>query len=257
MKVVCLSKFQYNMKRYEKKFLLTEAQYERLAPLLAEHMRPDLYGRYEVSSLYYDTDDYAIIRSCIDHPRWKEKFRVRSYGIPGHGSIVFAEIKKKFHGVTYKRRVDLPLDKLPEFLAGRYIPEGEDQIAGEILWFLHRFRPVPKVFLGYDREPYEGVTESNLRITFDRNIRWRTDRLDLAEGDCGSPLLPPGSVLMEVKTPTAIPLWLARFLSEEKIYSTGFSKYGTCYRNFILPDILSADNTQNTERNEYHADQSL
>ncbi len=245
--VIVLAKVQYNMKRYEKKFLLTEAQYERLAPLLAEHMRPDLYGRYEVSSLYYDTDSYEIIRSCLDHPSYKEKFRVRSYGIPEADGIVFAEIKKKFRGVTYKRRVDLPLVRLPDFLAGRYIPEGEEQISGEILWYLNRFHPSPKVFLGYDREPYEGVTEPHLRVTFDRDIRWRTDHLDLTEGDCGKSLLSPGTVLMEVKTPAAIPLWLTRFLSEEKIYSTGFSKYGTCYKNFILPERYSADNTQNTE----------
>ncbi len=264
--VIGLATVQYKMRRYEKKFLITDAQYERLLPLLSEHMRPDVYGRYEVSSLYYDTDDYAIVRSCLDHPRFKEKFRVRSYGIPGQDGIVFAEIKRKFKGVTYKRRVDLPLARLPDFLAGRYIPEGEEQITGEILWFLDRYRPVPKVFLGYDREPYEGVTDKGLRITFDRNIRWRTDHLDLAAGDCGTPLLAPGSILMEVKTPAAIPLWLTRFLSEEGIYSTGFSKYKICYTSCILPNLQSANNTNMSQRKGqsdidgkeiYHADQSL
>ncbi len=244
-----LANVQYNMKRYEKKFLITEAQYANLRPLLGEHMMPDPYGRYEVSSLYYDTDDYAIIRSCIEHPRFKEKFRVRSYGVPEPDGMVFAEIKKKFRGVTYKRRADLSLCRLPDFLAGCYTPEGEEQIAGEIRWFLDQIRPVPKVLICYDREPCEGVTETNLRVTFDRNIRWRTDCLDLAGGDCGAPLLEEGTVVMEVKTPAAIPLWLVRFLSEEQILSTGFSKYGTCYTNFILPNL--------TERKNYYADQSL
>ncbi len=238
---MALANVQYNMKRYEIKFFITEAQYERLLPLLTEHMRPDLYGSYAVSNLYYDTDDFAIIRSCLDHPRYKEKFRVRSYGTPTADGIVFAEIKKKLKGITYKRRVDLPCDRLPEFFSGRFVPEGEEQISEEILWYLGLFHPSPKVFIGYDREPCEGITEEHLRITFDRQIRWRTDRPDLTAGDFGTPLLDPGVIVMEVKTPNAIPLWLARFLSEEKIYSTGISKYGICYRQLVERKIHHAD----------------
>ncbi len=239
-----LEKILYNMKRYEKKFLITEAQYERLLPLIRERMRLDRYQGYKVSNLYYDTDDYAIIRSCLDHPNYKEKFRVRSYGVPEPDGVVFAEIKKKFRGVSYKRRIDLPLNRMPDFLAGRYVPEGEEQIVAEILWFLEQSHPIPKLFLGYDREPYEEEAGTNLRVTFDRNIRWRTDHPDLTEGDYGAPLIAPGSVLMEIKTPAAIPLWVVRFLSEEHILSTSFSKYGTCYTNYILPNL--------TERKNYH-----
>ncbi len=262
--MIGLEKIKYNMQRHEIKFLLNEEQYTRLLPLLSEHMEPDPYGRYEVRSLYYDTDDYAIIRACMDHPRYKEKFRLRSYGAPRADTPVFAEIKKKFKGITYKRRVDLPLSSVPAFLSGEYDPDENEQITREIRWFLGRTHPVPKVLIQYDREPYEGVTEPLLRITFDRNVRWRTDRLrltddgadrsapaydgaagqaDPAEGAGDTLLLPEGSIIMEVKTPDTLPLWLCRFLSDEGIYRTGFSKYGVCYQRFILPTIIERTDT--------------
>ncbi len=243
--MIGLEKIKYNMQRREVKFLLTEEQYSHLQPLLSEHMTPDPYGTYEVRSLYYDTDDYAIIRACLDHPRYKEKFRLRSYGAPQADALVFAEIKKKFKGITYKRRVDLPFSSVPAFLSGDYDPDKNEQITKEIRWFLGRTHPVPKVLIRYDREPYEGVTEPLLRVTFDRNVRWRTDRLTLTDDnsagqaglaeDDGTPLLPPGTIIMEIKTPDTLPLWLCHFLSDEGIYRTGFSKYRVCYERFILP----------------------
>ncbi len=258
-----MAKAFYSVKRYERKFFLTEEQYERLLPLLREHMQPDSHGRGTVSSLYFDTDDYAIIRWCLDHPSYKEKFRIRSYGVSANEEIVYAEIKKKYHGVTYKRRVELPLDRLPAWRSGHYVPDGGERITEELLWFLNRYQPDPKVLLCCDREAWKGVTEEELRITFDRDIRWRSDHLRFAEGNFGAPLLTSDRILMEVKTPTAIPLWLARFLSEEHLFSTGFSKYGTCYRKHIMIQGSNPNKHNSNKQSEiigkewYHADQSL
>ena len=70
------------------------------------------------------------------------------------------------------------------------------------------------------------------------DIRWRETDLRLGEGDGGELLLQPGQVLMEIKTPTAAPLWLAHALSELKIFPTSFSKYGTCYKDHILHEFI-------------------
>lgn len=43
---------------------------------------------------------------------------------------------------------------------------------------------------------------------------------------------------MEIKVPGAMPLWLARALSDRGIYRTSFSKIGACYTRFILPTIF-------------------
>ena len=44
--------------------------------------------------------------------------------------------------------------------------------------------------------------------------------------------------LMEIKVPGTMPLWLAHTLSRHEIYRSSFSKIGTCYTRFILPDIF-------------------
>ena len=70
-------------------------------------------------------------------------------------------------------------------------------------------------------------------MTFDRNILWRNNNLDLKSGIYGNPILNDNQILLEVKTAGAIPLWLVHFFSEQKIYKTSFSKYGTAYRTIM------------------------
>jgi len=85
------------------------------------------------------------------------------------------------------------------------------------------------VYLSYEREAFYGVSDRGFRVTFDDNILARTENLCLSEGSYGVPLLPEGMILMEVKCEGALPLWMAKLLSEEKMYKTSFSKYGTAY----------------------------
>jgi hypothetical protein len=75
---------------------------------------------------------------------------------------------------------------------------------------------------------------NDLRITFDRNITARTDRLSLTEPYGGTKLLPDGIVLMEVKAERALPLWLVRELSRVKALPGSFSKYGSAYQQLVL-----------------------
>ncbi len=107
---------QSTFERYEKKFLLTQVQYERILPLLKKEMAEDCYGSYTVCNIYFDTDFYDLIRASLDKPNYKEKFRLRSYGVPGGGGLVFAEIKKKYDGIVYKRRVGASPAQIQAFL---------------------------------------------------------------------------------------------------------------------------------------------
>ena len=61
---------------------------------------------------------------------------------------------------------------------------------------------------------FSGIEQPELRITFDTNLRFRTDELDLRLGSHGAPLLMPDEVLMELKIPGVCPMWLSRLLSE-------------------------------------------
>ena len=205
-------------------------------------MKKDAYGEYTICNIYYDTDDYRLIRASLEKPVYKEKLRVRSYGVPQEDGKVFVELKKKFDGVVYKRRITTGIQNMEPFLSGELPSENFGQIGREIRYFQSFYRTAPKVFIGYDRLAFVGIDDPRLRITFDTNLRWRDTDADLRLGDRGAPIaLPGGEVLMEVKIPGACPLWLSRLLSEAGAFPTSFSKYGACYSGSILragPTIL-------------------
>ena len=225
-------------KRTEKKYRLTAEQYAALWQRLEPHLEPDEYPRSSVFSIYYDTDDYRLIRHSIEGPVYKEKLRLRSYRLPLPEDPVFVELKKKYKGIVYKRRVELPAAEARAWLDRGEKPRQDSQIIREIDWFLHSVQPKAKAWVGCSRDAWRARDDAQLRITFDRDLRWRTERLELGAGDEGEPLLPPGELLMEIKTPAAVPLWLAHALSELKIFPASFSKYGTCYREHILHEYI-------------------
>ncbi|MBQ5976655.1 MAG: polyphosphate polymerase domain-containing protein [Oscillospiraceae bacterium] len=221
-------------KRYEKKYLLSARKFELLWERLREHLVPDLFHRSTVCSIYYDSDDFSLIRHSLEKPVYKEKLRLRSYNVPGPDGEVFVELKKKYKGVVYKRRVRMSAVEAERYLAGQSRPPEDGQILREIDFFLQTHEVSPKAFIACEREAWVDREEPELRITFDRNLRWRDSDLHLSSGSGGEPLLPDGEVLMEIKIPGAAPLWLAHLLSELEIFPTSFSKYGTCYRQDLL-----------------------
>ncbi len=228
-----MCEIQSCFRRYEKKYLLTREQYRAIRFGMASFMRPDAHPHYSIGNLYYDTANYDLIRSSLEKPVYKEKLRMRSYGVPGSRDSVFVELKKKYDDVVYKRRVTMELQNAVPFLRGEQGGDGS-QISREIDWFLRFYRPEPKVFIAYDREAYAASDGGELRITFDTALRARSNDLDLRLGDRGVPLLEDGRVLMEIKIPGAAPLWLARLLSENAVFPTSFSKYGAYYKQFVL-----------------------
>ena len=221
-------------KRYEKKYLLSAKKAELLWEQLREHLVPDRFHRSTVCSIYYDSDDFSLIRHSLERPVYKEKLRLRSYNVPAPDGEVFVELKKKFKGVVYKRRVRMGAAEAEAYLAGQSRPAEDGQILREIDFFLQTHEVSPKVYIACEREAWVDREEPELRITFDRNLRWRDTDLHLSAGSEGEPLLPNGEVLMEIKIPEAAPLWLAHLLSDLEIFPTSFSKYGTCYRQDLL-----------------------
>lgn len=233
-----MANVQYTFKRVEKKFILAREQYEKILPIIEANMEKDVYGQYTISNLYYDTPVYDLIRHSIEKPIYKEKFRVRSYGVPGPEDKIFAEIKKKYKGIVYKRRIADTYEEVEAFIKEKKILSADRQIQKEIQWFLQMYEPEARVFIGYDRIAFAGKDGEDIRVTFDENIRYRETELDLRAGTHGSPILFEDSIIMEVKVPKAIPLWLVRAFSENQIYSNSFSKYGTCYQNFLSKEIF-------------------
>ena len=228
-----MSQFQSVFCRKEMKYLLNRQQYEGLQQRLAVYMEPDAFAESRISNLYYDTPDFLLIRRSLDKPKYKEKLRLRCYQVPNEQSPSFVEIKKKVNGMVYKRRESLPYGEALRYLAGEG-PGGDSQIFRELDSLLDFYQTLqPAMFLSYERLSLKGREDPQLRMTFDRNILWRTHHLDLAQGTWGSALLTPDQKLLEIKITNAMPLWLASALSELHIYPTSFSKYGAAYQTYL------------------------
>ena len=217
--------------RYEKKYLMPEEVYLALRERLAPRMQVDQYGLHTICNIYYDTPDYDLIRRSIEKPVYKEKLRLRSYGIPDLDSTVFLEIKKKYQKIVNKRRIPLTLQQAYDYVERGIRPEQDSQILQEIDFFLKRYPLQRGLFLAYDRIALYQKDNPDFRITFDQRIRSRQVDMGLENGDSGSLLLPDGYYLMESKILGATPLWFARTLSELDIYPVSFSKYGNIYKS--------------------------
>lgn len=222
--------YQTVFQRKEVKYLLSAQQLQALLPVIRQHMEPDRFPHSAIGNLYYDTPDYRLIRRSLEKPEYKEKLRLRSYGVPGSDSPVFPEIKKKAGGIVYKRRVSMGCEDAMDYLGGR-CPGPEGQIFRELDWMLSAYPELaPRVFLSYERDSWRGLDEPELRLTLDQDIFYRTYDLDLRWGFRGTPILFPDQTLMEIKIPGAAPMWLSHALSENGIFPTSFSKYGESYK---------------------------
>lgn len=166
-----MSKNKNIFQRKEKKYRLSLDQFEDLFKGLLFYMEQDKSGMQTISSLYYDTDDFQLIQQSIEKPIYREKFRIRSYGIPTATDIIFLELKKKFEGVVYKRRVSLSLEEATTYLSSTNIPLENNQIMQEIDWFYSRHQLTPKVLIAYDRIALFGKEDLDFRITFDFKVR--------------------------------------------------------------------------------------
>lgn len=233
---------QMTFKRYEIKYAVTETQRQRLIDGMQEYMIRDSHGISQIQSLYFDTPDYLLARRSMEHPLYKEKIRLRSYGQADDHTKVFLELKKKFEGVVYKRRVSMDMTKAEELMenwsSNRYGVTEVDcnpQILRELEASVARYpKLIPRILLTYRREAFYQRDDHDFRVTLDQEIGWRNADLSLRNPMIGRPLLKQSYYLMEVKAGGAIPLWFTKLLTELGIRKTSFSKYGTAYQTIFL-----------------------
>lgn len=188
-----------SFKRYEKKYLLTGEQYEKLIPRLLEYMKMDdhcVNNSYSIYNIYYDTDDNSVIRHSISKPYYKEKLRLRSYKIPQSPSDkVFLELKKKINKIVNKRRAIITLEEAYNFLEFGERPKCTDfiteQVINEIEYYLSHTKVNPTIYIGYNRIAFFGKEDKDFRLTIDSKIITRREDLFLESGCHGTDILKP------------------------------------------------------------------
>lgn len=233
-------------KRYEKKFLITKKQCEELLPTIEQYMNADKYcldGKsYRICNLYFDTPSNDVIRHSVSKPYHKEKLRLRSYDRAKPGDRVFLELKKKTGKIVTKRRVAMTIEEADDYIYKNIRPQKDKYLENQVLNEIDYFRKIndcsPAVFIAYDRRAYFEKNNGDVRITFDFNILTRRNDLDLTAPVTGERLIPEDMMIMEIKIPGAVPLWLTRKLSEMGIFMTSFSKYGREYRKYTVGEYL-------------------
>ncbi|MGN0521650.1 MAG: polyphosphate polymerase domain-containing protein [Eubacterium sp.] len=226
-------------KRYEKKYLITKEKLDKIMPTLLEYMELDPFclngNEYRIYSIYYDTDNHDVIRQNSSKPYYKEKMRIRSYYDHNDPEeTVFMEIKKKSNGQGNKRRIKIKLKEVEPFVNEGILPQTDNylanQVAKELQYYLSKNKVHPALYVQYDRLALFGKDNKEFRMTFDRNVRTRRHDFHFGESEDDQLLLPDGEYIMEIKILGGMPLWLTRLLSENELFSHGFSKYGVRYK---------------------------
>lgn len=218
-------------KRVEEKYLITTSEKELLLEKIKKHIQKDEYFESTICNIYYDNKEQELIINSLEKPIYKDKVRIRSYGIPTLEDEIFLEIKSKYKGIVGKRRIKMKLKEFYNYIENNKFKD--NQIMKELDYLFKYYNLLPNMYIAYDRQCYKGVEDQKLRITFDHNLRSRRDNLKLELGDYGDKYLDDDLYIMEIKTLVSIPLWLVKELSDLKIYPKSFSKYGIRYSQEI------------------------
>lgn len=216
------------MQRYEKKYLLTFEQAENLKAFLSTKISLDIHHighePYHIHSYYFDNSDHKIVKMSMESPAYKEKIRLRIYGKDNH--MIFIETKKKFLGQSYKYRKSIDKDVAQNILNLDYKDIMSDSIDDRRMYdMILQYNLKPHIELDYDRLAYENSMEG-IRVTFDTNLSYKY------VSQSKSTKLFEDYVILEVKCHRAFPMWMSKYLSEQRLHHQSLSKYGASYTHY-------------------------
>lgn len=225
--------------RYELKYVLDQRQFQQMFDALDEYMirdnQGDDYGRYSITSLYYDTIDYKAYWDKIEGHRFRRKVRVRVYGDQTVDSEtrVFAEIKQRLNKTLQKKRVLLPYQAAVALCSQGQVPEvelseAERAVVDEIRYLYYTLQLRPACIVSYHRLAFEGnAYDPGLRVTFDSNLTGRTHDLTLRSQGHGENrfFVSPDLYIMEVKVNYRVPYWLTEMINQTGCSLRRVSKY--------------------------------
>lgn len=217
-----------NFVREEQKYYIEEIKYNLLIERIGGYLEKDKYFQEKICSLYFDNSDDELVLKSLNKPIYKEKIRLRSYNVPNYNDKVFLEIKKKYKGVVYKRRIIIRYKEALEYINSNKKID-DSQIFKEINYCFIKYNLKPKMNIVYDRDSYYLKEDRSFRITFDYNVKASKD-LFIFDELKNEKNFTKGYYIMELKSTKGMPIWLLKTLNELKIYPTNFSKYGKIYQ---------------------------
>ena len=231
-----MSNYIRSFNRYELKYLLDFQHAKEVIEHLQDYVVPDPYGdrfgNYVLSSLYFDSDDFLFYWEKQEGLKYRRKLRIRIYETKEKvtpNTPAFVEIKERIDKIIRKRRIRMPYKDAITLCHERKmikVEKKDELIVEEILHMLHAYDLHPQCITSYHRRAFNGTKfDPNLRITFDTNLRYRRENLDLSEKKMGKFMFPPETVIMEVKANNSIPYWITQFVADHNIQLQRVSKY--------------------------------
>ncbi len=221
--------------RFELKFVIPELAAKRLQADLRPWVQPGSRspdGGYRLESLYYDTADLRFYWEKIDGIRFRRKLRIRrcvAESAAAPSDAVFLEVKQRLDRVTQKRRARMTLaaaSALVDHGVRPAVEPGDEALIDEVAVLVIENDLRPTAVTGYTRSALVGgIHDPGLRITFDRDLYYRSADLTLASTNPEGSLVTPGWVVVELKTNDRLPGWLSDLLADHGLSVTRISKY--------------------------------
>jgi len=228
--------------RLEYKYLVPINKINLLRKAFANYTIKDSYhlgqNDYTVRSIYFDTSDMRFYHEKIDGIKERKKLRIRGYNELSDESIIFLEIKRKNESFISKNRSPLFLNNLHSLFESKdlnsYIIEAERnetavEDARKFFHYMSKMSLHPVILIVYEREAYFSKFNNDLRLTFDKNLRYM---LFPSMNDFGDEskmqYIMPSDFILEVKFSAGLPYWLQRIISEMNLSRLALSKYAMC-----------------------------
>ena len=230
--------------RYELKYRLTESRARAISQFVRHYLPVDRYcklqrgGDYPIVSLYLDSDNMHLCKESIDGRQNRFKLRIRSYTDEPDYPCFF-EIKRRINRVIMKSRARVMHGDIVPLL-GR-LPLGsrdynvDMKTLNQFQLYMSSIQAKPKVLIRYMRQAFEGDSDNRVRVTFDRELRFKvTDKPIVTLGGSGwqrNPITDNGGVILEVKFTGTYPLWLSRMVKYFDLKARSTSKFATSIKN--------------------------
>lgn len=238
--------------RYELKYRITETKARALAAYVQPYIHPDRYAKtqpgyqYPISSLYMDSSSLTLCSETLRGKKNRFKLRIRGYD-DNPQSPVFLEVKRRINNVILKSRVMAEKEALTRILNGRYTPsytyEKDRQAFQQFMLYVTSLNARPVVLIRYMRQAFEGDSDNRVRITFDRQLSFKTTRQPtVCLNGSGWKSVTMDFVILEIKFTARYPLWLSDMVKIFDLKQSAMSKYvssvqQSCALGFCAPGI--------------------
>ncbi len=217
--------------RSEIKYIISERQYQvlinRIEIIVPEDKNSAGSLGYQVRSVYFDSYKDKSLNEKDEGFAARTKYRIRIYDLDCDEAKI--EVKNKINERVTKQTQIISKEHAQKLLGGEYdfLINSENPLLQQIYtkFVIGNYRP--KLLIEYQRRAFFDEA-SNVRITFDHNIRINKSNFDLfGKNTHLIKIVPQNLRVLEIKYDRIIPEHIKRALQIDRFEKTSFSKYLT------------------------------